>query len=211
MGRYFMAKMLLRGSWILICAVLWLAGGTSFAQEAPPAAAPPAQPLSPDQLDDLVAPIALYPDNVLSQILAASTYPLEIVEAQQWLKDNKRLKGQKLLDEARKQNWDPSVQALVVFPDVLTRLNQNVRWTTDLGNAFLAQQTDVMSAVQRMRGKAEANGKLKSGPQENVTTVTQNGQSAIQIQPASPEEVYVPDYNPVWAWGPPLYGVYPPL
>jgi len=196
----------------LVCAVWMVPGGLLVAQEANPAAQPPpAQPLPPDQLDDLVAPIALYPDNVLSQILAASTYPLEIVEAQQWLKDNKRLKGQKLLDEARKQNWDPSVQALVVFPDVLTRLNQNVRWTTDLGNAFLAQQADVMSAVQRMRGKAQANGKLQSTPQLNVATDTQNGQSAITILPPDPQEVYIPYYDPAFIWGPPLIGFYPPL
>jgi hypothetical protein len=181
-------------------------------QGAPPAdQGPPPPPLSPQQLDDLVAPIALYPDTVLSQILAASTYPIEVVEAQQWLQQNRNLKGKKLLDEAKKQNWDPSVQALVVFPDVLTRLNQDIRWTTDLGNAFLAQQADVMHAVQDLRAKAEANGKLKSTPQENVTTETQNGQSAIEIMPPDPEQIYIPNYNPAYVWGPPLYGYYPPL
>ena len=117
-------------------------------QQAPP---PPEQPLQPQQLDDLVAPIALYPDNILTQILVGSTYPLEVVEAQQWLQQNHNLQGQALLGAAKQQNWDPSVQALVVFPDVLMRLNYDIRWTTDLGNAFLAQQADVMSAVQRMR------------------------------------------------------------
>src|ERR1700691_1998836 len=144
----------------------------------PPSGAPPtgqttdqsAPLLSPPQLEDLVAPIALYPDNLLSQILVASTYPLEVVEAQQWLQQNRNLAGQKLINAAQKQNWDPSVQALVVFPDVLTRLNQDIRWTTDLGNAFLAQQADVMAAVQQMRARAPANGKLQSGPQANVTT-----------------------------------------
>jgi hypothetical protein len=102
------------------------------------------------------------------------------------------------------------VQALVVFPDVLTRLNQDIRWTTDLGNAFLAQQADVMAAVQQMRVKAQANGKLQSGPQETVNTVTQNGQSAVQITPTDPGQIYVPNYNPEWVWGPPVYGVYPP-
>jgi hypothetical protein len=172
---------------------------------------PPPPPLTPDQLQNLVAPIALYPDTLLSQILAASTYPIEVVEAQQWLQQNRGLKGTKLLDEAKKQNWDPSVQALVVFPDVLTRLNQDIRWTTDLGNAFLAQEADVMNAVQQLRAKAEANGKLKSTPQETVSTETQNGQTAIQILPPDPQVVYVPDYNPEWVWGPPLYGIYPPL
>ncbi len=182
------------------------------AQQPPPApGAPPQQPLlTQPQLEDLVAPIALYPDNVLSQILAASTYPLEIVEAQQWLQQHKTLTGKKLVDEAQKQNWDPSVQALVVFPDVLTRLNQDIRWTTDLGNAFLAQQADVMAAVQQMRVKAQGNGKLQSGPQETVNTVTQNGQSAVQITPTDPGQIYIPNYNPEWVWGPPVYGVYPP-
>src|SRR5580692_8921655 len=177
----------------------------------PGQAAPEAQPLSAAQLQDLVAPIALYPDNLLSQILVASTYPLEVVEAQQWLQQNKNRTGQKLVDAAQKQNWDPSIQALVVFPDVLARLNQDIRWTTDLGNAFLAQQADVMAAVQELRAKAQANGKLRSGPQENVTTQTQNGQSAIQIMPPDPGTVYVPNYNPEWVWGPPVYGYYPPL
>jgi Protein of unknown function (DUF3300) len=182
-------------------------------QPAPPAdGAPPAeQRLSEPQLDDLVAPIALYPDNLLSQILVASTYPLEVVEAQQWLQQNRSFAGQKLVDAAQRQNWDPSVQALVVFPDVLARLNQDIRWTTDLGNAFLAQQPDVMAAVQQLRARAQANGKLNSGPQENVTTQSQNGQSAIQIMPPDPGTVYVPNYNPEWVWGPPPYGYYPPL
>jgi Protein of unknown function (DUF3300) len=174
-------------------------------------AAPQAPPLNPQQLQDLVAPIALYPDTLLSQILAASTYPIEVVEAQQWLQQNRNLKGQALMDAAKQQNWDPSVQALVAFPEVLTRLNQDIRWTTDLGNAFLAQQPDVMNAVQQLRAKAQANGKLQSTPQETVTTQTQNGQTAIDIAPPEPGVVYVPDYNPEWVWGPPLYGYYPPL
>jgi Protein of unknown function (DUF3300) len=182
-------------------------------QGAPPPGqtAPPAQPLNPQQLQNLVAPIALYPDTLLSQILAASTYPIEVVEAQQWLQQHRNLTGQALMDAAKQQNWDPSVQALVVFPDVLARLNQDIRWTTDLGNAFLAQQQDVMNAVQQLRMKAEANGKLKSTPQETVSTETQNGQSAIQILPPDPGVVYVPVYNPEWVWGPPVYGYYPPL
>src|SRR5579862_4403849 len=180
-------------------------------QGAPPAEQPPPAPaLNPQQLENLVAPIALYPDNLLSQILAASTYPIEVVEAQQWLQQNRNLKGQALMDAAKTQNWDPSIQALVAFPDVLTRLNQDVRWTTDLGNAFLAQQPDVMNAVQQLRGRAQANGKLQSTPQETVTTQSQNGQTAIDIAPPNPEVVYVPVYNPEWVWGPP-FGYYPPL
>jgi len=192
-------------------------GWALFGQQQPPPPPPPGQPapaaqvFPPQQLEDLVAPVALYPDTLLSQILAASTYPLEIVEAQQWLQQNRNLQGQALMESAQRQNWDPSVQALVAFPDVLARLNQDIRWTTDLGNAFLAQQADVMAAVQRMRMRAQANGKLQSNQQENVTTATQGDQTAIQIVPANPQTVYVPVYNPAWVWGPPVYGYYPPL
>jgi len=178
----------------------------------PPAQAPPAaQPLAPAQLDTLVAPIALYPDSLVSQVLVAATYPLEIVEANQWLQQNRGLQGQALVDAARQQNWDPSIQALVVFPDVLSRMASDVRWTTDLGNAFLSQQADVMSAVQRMRARAQANGRLSSTPQETVTTQTQDGRTAIEIAPTNPEVVYVPVYNPEYIWGPPVWGYYPPL
>jgi Protein of unknown function (DUF3300) len=179
------------------------------AQQQP--APPPSPQLSPDQLDNLVAPIALYPDALLSEVLVASTYPLEVVEAGQWLQQNRSIQGSQLVDAARQQNWDPSIQALVVFPDVLGRLNSDVRWTEDLGNAFLAQQADVMNAVQRLRAQARAAGKLNSNTQETIATDTQAGQTAIEIQPANPEVVYVPDYNPVDIWGPPAYGYYPPL
>jgi hypothetical protein len=140
--------------------------------------------LSPEQLDNLVAPVALYPDPLLSTVLAASTYPLEIVEAQQWLQQNGNLRCDPLMDAAKQQSWDPSVQALVALPDALRLLSNDVRWTTDLGNAFLAQQADVMSAVQRMRSRARANGRLTTTPQQVVTTAVQDGQSAIEIQPS---------------------------
>src|ERR1022692_1630605 len=170
-----------------------------------------AQMLPAAQLDDLVAPIALYPDALLSQVLVASTYPLEVVEAQQWLQKNGNLKGQQLTDAARQQNWDASVQAMVAFPDVLTMLNQDVQWTTALGNAFLAQQSDVMAAVQRMRARAQANGRLSTTPQQTVTTETQGGQTAIDIAPVDPQVIYVPQYDPAYVWGPPAWGYYPPL
>ncbi|MGA3016748.1 MAG: DUF3300 domain-containing protein [Bryobacteraceae bacterium] len=170
-----------------------------------------AQMLPPQQLDDLVAPIALYPDALLSQVLVASTYPLEVVEAQQWLQKNGSLRGQQLTDAARQQNWDASVQAMVAFPDVLTMLNQDVQWTTALGNAFLAQQADVMAAVQRMRARAQANGRLSTTPQQTVTTETQGEQTAIDIAPADPQVIYVPQYDPAYVWGPPAWGYYPPL
>jgi hypothetical protein len=187
---------------------------TAIAQTQPgtPAApAPTGAPLPPQQLDDLVAPIALYPDPLLSQILAASTYPIEIAEAEQWVRDHPKWKPSKLMDEAKKQNWDPSVQGLVAFPDVLPRLANDISWTTQLGNAFLAQQADVMQAVQRMRETAQAKGTLHSTPQVTVNTQNQNGQSAITIEPADPNLFYVPNYNPVYIWGPPVWGYYPPL
>jgi hypothetical protein len=167
--------------------------------------------LPPQQLDDLVAPIALYPDPLLGQVLVACTYPVELVEAQQWLQANGNLHGQQLMDAARQQNWDPSVQALLAVPDVLLKLTQDIRWTTDLGNAFLAQQAEVMDAVQRMRVRARANGQLQSTPQETVTTQSQGGQTAIEIQPAEPQVIYVPAYDPYYVWGPPDWGFYPPL
>jgi len=188
---------------------------TGSAQTSPPqgSQAPPTQTqtLTADQLNDLVAPIALYPDGLLSQVLVASTYPLEVVEAQQWLQKNPTLSGTQLTDAAQQQPWDPSVQALLAFPEVLNRLNQDIHWTTDLGNAFLAQQTDVMGAVQRLRASALANGRLMSTPQQTVSTETQDGQPAIVIEPANPDVVYVPTYDPSYVWGPPVEGSYPSL
>ena len=140
-----------------------------------------AEKLTPDQLADLVAPIALYPDPLLSQVLVASTYPLEVVEAQQWFERNGHLKGQQLTDAARLENWDASVQSLVAFPDVLATMNRDVQWTAALGNAFLAQQSDVMAAVQRLRARAKDNGKLASTSQQIVRTGTENGVAAIEI------------------------------
>jgi hypothetical protein len=191
--------------------LMFSVGKILFAQDAD--SQPPAQTQAfpPDQLAAMVAPIALYPDALLSQVLVASTYPLEIAEAAQWLRQNSNLQGQQLVDAARQQNWDPSVQALVVFPDVMNRLNSDIRWITDLGNAFLAQQADVMAAVQRLRSEAQASGRLNSNGQETVTTQTQGDQSAIAIQPADPQVVYVPTYNPEYVWGPPPFGYYPPL
>jgi hypothetical protein len=171
----------------------------------------PSSAISPDELANLVAPIALYPDALLGQVLVACTYPLEVVEAQQWLQQNRSLPGRELLAAAQQQNWDPSVQALVAFPDVLALLNQNVRWTTDLGNAFLAQQSDVMNAIQNLRAQARQNGQLQSTPQLSVNTETQGERSVIEIQPANPQVMYVPYYNPSVVWGAPAEGSYPSL
>src|SRR5438034_36249 len=165
-----------------------------------------------DQLDSLVAPIALYSDPLLAQTLAASTYPLEIIQLQQWMDRNKGLKGKALADAVAKQPWDPSVQGLVEFPDVVQRMAGNVQWTTDLGNAFLAQQSDVMDAVQRMRAKAQGTGNLKTSAQQVVQTETvPSGKQVIKIEQANPEVVYVPSYDPTVVYGPPppQYPYYP--
>ncbi|MGB2628826.1 MAG: DUF3300 domain-containing protein [Candidatus Acidiferrum sp.] len=166
--------------------------------------------LPADQLDSLVAPIALYPDPMLAQVLAASTYPLEIIQLQQWLGKNKDLKDKALEGAVMKQPWDPSVQALAGLPEVVKRLAEDIQWTTDLGNAFLAQEADVMDAVQRMRKKAEGAGNLKSNEQQKVETKVVETKQVIVIEQANPQVVYVPSYNPVVVYGPPVYP-YPPI
>jgi hypothetical protein len=166
---------------------------------------------SVDQLDSLVAPLALYPDPILSQVLVASTYPLEIVQASQWLNQNSSLSGKALADAAAQQPWDASVQALVMLPDLLHRLSKDIRWTSDVGDAFLAQEQDVMAAIQRMRQKAQQKGALQSNQQQTVNTTTANGQNYIVIEPAQPEVVYVPQYDPATIWGPPAYYPYPAI
>ncbi len=204
----------------VLCTLLLVPADTLvFAQDAPPAQpaagqAPAAEQQAPklsnDQLDALVAPIALYPDPLLSQVLVASTYPLDIVQAQQWLGKNSNLKGDDHTKAAQKQDWDPSVQAMVTLPDVVKRMSENVKWTTDLGNAFLAQQDDVMDSVQRLRAKAKQAGKLESSDQQKVETKTVESQTVIVIQPASTQVVYVPTYSPTVIWGP-MYYPYPPM
>src|SRR5881396_1761487 len=147
----------------IICAIVLVPGDMSLlaGQVPTPAADEEAARIPNDQLDSLVAPIALYPDPLLSQTLVASTYPLEIVQLQQWLGKNEDLKGKALADAAEKQNWDPSIQAMAVLPDVVKQLGDNIAWTSQLGDAFLAQESDVMDAVQRMRTKAEGAGNLQ--------------------------------------------------
>src|SRR6516162_8977381 len=176
------------------------------------ASSPPDQPakIPPDQLDSLVAPVALYPDPLLAQVLAASTYPLELIQLQQWLAKNPGLKDKELADAVAKQPWDPSVQNLAGLPDVVKRLADDIQWTTDLGNAFLAQQSDVMDAVQRMRKKAQDKGNLKSTEQQTVDTKVIENKSVIVIEQANPQIVYVPSYDPVVVYGPPVYP-YPPI
>jgi uncharacterized protein DUF3300 len=179
---------------------------------APAAANEEASPIPADQLDSLVAPIALYPDPLLAQTLAASTYPLEVIQLEQWYVNNKYLKDKALADAVAKQPWDPSVQALVAFPDVFQRMAGNIQWTTDLGNAFLAQQSDVMDAIQRMRAKAQGTGNLKTNAQQKVETETaEGGQQMIVIEQTNPDVVYVPSYDPQMVYGaaPPAYPYYP--
>src|SRR3954454_3699018 len=204
----------------IVCALSVIPGDTlaytplqSSAQKTPPAQA--AAKVSADQMDSLVAPLALYPDPLLAQILAASTYPLEIILLQQWLDKNKNLKDKELADAVAKQPWDASVQALAPLPQVVKLLGDNIQWTTDLGNAFLAQQSDAMDAVQRMRKKAQEKGNLKSTEQQKVETKVIENKTVIVVEPANPQVVYVPSYDPVVVYGaayypyPPIY--YPPV
>lgn len=163
-----------------------------------------------DQLDALVAPIALYPDPLLSQVLVASTYPLEIIQLQQWLATHKDLKDKALVEAVKKEGWDASIQAMAALPDAVKQLAENIKWTTDLGNAFLAQQSDVMDAVQRMRAKAKGAGNLKSNEQMKVETKVVESKTVVVIEQASPQVVYVPSYNPTVVYGPPVYP-YPPI
>jgi len=216
--------------------------GTSLAQEAPAEsddvqaqAAEQAAPTDQDgaqqlldegQLDQLVAPIALYPDPLLAQVLIASTYPLEVVQAERWVEKNKNLKGDALDEAVAKEDWDDSIKALVEVPNVLEMMNEDLDWTSNLGDAVLAQQSEVMDAVQRLRALAQENGKLESNDQQTVTvkqevnvTPAPAGQPAAQqpapqqvivIEPTSPETVYVPYYEPSVVYGSWPYPDYPP-
>ena len=195
---------------VLLCVLVvqpseWFLHG----QQTSSAGAQSATKVPADQLDSLVAPIALYPDPMLAQVLAASTYPLEIMQLQQWLQKNPGLKDKALADAVMKQPWDPSVQALAGLPDVVKRLADDIQWTADLGNAFLSQQSDVMDAVQRMRKKAQDRGTLKSTEQVTVETQVIEKKQVVVIEQANPQVIYVPSYNPVVVWGPPLYPYYP--
>ena len=150
------------------------------------------QLLKPEELDALLAPIALYPDALLAQILMASTYPLEVIEAERWVTANKNLKGDALKAAVDKQRWDDSVKSLAATPSVLDMMSDKLDWTQKLGDAVLAQQPDVMDAVQRLRQKAQANDKLTSNQQQTVSTEQQDGKQVIVITPTQPNTVYVP-------------------
>jgi hypothetical protein len=163
---------------------------------------PPASPRkqSPQELQQLVAPIALYPDALLAQILAASTYPTQIVEADRWMQSHSNLKGEELAKEVDKQDWDPSVKAIVQFPSVLENMDKNLSWTSSLGDAYINQPQDVSDAVQALRQEARCAGHLNSNGQEKVSTQG----SSIVIEPAHPEVVYVPAYDPWLVYGVPI-------
>jgi hypothetical protein len=188
--------------------------GMVLAEDAAPAAAQDAAPapaeslFTKEQLDQLLAPVALYPDPLLTQILIASTYPLEVVQATRWTEEQtkKKLKPEQIQTEAEKQPWDASVKSLTAFPQVLDMMNSKLDWTQKLGDAVLAQQPDVMASVQRLRNEADAAGNLKSSEQIKVVKESQT----IYIEPATPQVIYVPQYNPTVIYGAWPYPAYPP-
>src|SRR3974390_3009386 len=155
---------------------------------------------TPEQLQQLIAPVALYPDSLVAQILGASTFPEQVVEADRWVQAHPGLKGDDLAQAVDQQPWDPSVKALTAFPSVLGNMDKNLSWTSTLGDAYYNQERDVMDAVQVMRQKAEAAGNLKTTQQQTVTTQG----STVIIQPAAPDVVYVPAYNPWLVYGGPI-------
>jgi Protein of unknown function (DUF3300) len=181
-------------------------------QPAPAPASAPAQGdvLKPEEIDALVSPIALYPDNLLAQVMMASTYPLEVVQASRWLKDNKGLKDDALKAAVDKQGWDESVRSLVATPSVLDMMSDKLDWTQKLGDAVLAQETDVMDAIQRLRAKADANNKLKTTKEQKVSKKSEGSKQVIVIEPTNPETVYVPYYDPAVVYGAWPYPAYPP-
>ena len=182
---------------------VWPQNLWAYQDVQPPAQAeqaPPYEQQTPEQLQRLVAPIALYPDSLVAQILAASTYPEQVVEADRWVQANPELKGEALGEAVNQQPWDPSVKALTAFPSVLGNMDKNLSWTSSLGDAYYNQQQDVMDAIQVMRQRAEAAGNLKTTPQQIVTTQG----PTIVVEPADPDIVYVPAYDPWLVYGLPL-------
>src|SRR5215472_12201931 len=172
----------------------------------------PAQPqlLKPEELDQVVAPIALYPDNLLAQVLMASAYPIDIVQAERWLQSHKNLKGDQLKAAIAKEDWDDSVKSLMATPEVLAMMSEKLDWTEKLGDAVVDQQPDVMDAIQRLRAKAQANNKLTSTKQQTVKVDQVQGKQVIAIQPTDPDTVYVPYYDPAVVYGAWPYPDYPP-
>ncbi len=204
-----MTKGSLHRAWVLIGVVLLLAlalAQTRYAQSQVPAAGgnspTEAASQSANELQSLVAPIALYPDSLVAQILTAATFPDQVAIADYWLEQNKSLTGNALMQAVDKQTWDPSVKALTQFSSVLDNMAKNLSWTSSLGEAYHNQQHEVMSAIQTLRAQAKAKGTLKSSTQ---ITVVQQEPQVIVIQPANPQIVYVPQYNPAVVYMTPYY------
>ena len=192
---------------LIMIALLWSVPLGAMAQQ--PATAPTQPLLKPAELDQLLAPIALHPDPLLSEVLIASTYPLEVVQADRWAKSNKA-QGRCAHCRAWKQSWDDSVKSLVQVPSVLTMMAEQLDWTQKLGDAVLAQQADVMDSIQRLRARAQANGKLKSTKEQTVTVKTEDQKQYVVIEPTSPTEIYVPYYEPAAVYGDWPYPDYAP-
>lgn len=205
---------------LALLTALTLVAPAALAQASAPATsssavAPAAKTFSQQELDQIMAPIALYPDALLAQILMASTYPLEVVQAARWSKENPKVTGKALEDAMQKQPWDPAVKSLTAVPQVLQQMNDKLDWTQKLGDAFLAQQADVMDTVQGLRAKAAAAGNLKSSEQQVVKTEPQGDKTIYIIESPQPEVIYVPTYNPTvvygtWPYAAPPYYAYPP-
>ena len=168
------------------------------------------QPFKPEELDQMLAPVALYPDSLLSQVLMAAGYPLEIVEAARWSKANPTLKGDAAVAAVKDMSWDTSVKSLVAFPDVLGQMNEHLDWAQKMGDAMISQEQDVADSIQRLRAKAQAAGNLQSTPQQTVTTQGSGDNVQYVIAPTDPQVVYVPSYNPGWVYGSWPYPAYPP-
>ena len=176
-------------------------------QPAAPTQSPAAPPtFKQEELDQILAPIALYPDSLIAQILMASTFPLEVVQAERFGKQNASLKGEALTKALESQSWDPSVKSLVNFPQVLSMMNEKLDWTQKLGEAFLGQQKPVLDTIQRLRAKAQAAGNLKTTKEQTVIVE----EKIIKIEPANPQVIYVPTYNPTVVYGAWAYPAYPP-
>lgn len=189
--------------------LLCLTAGFVIASAAP-VHAQDAAPLKQEEIEQLVAPIALYPDSLIAQILMASTYPLEVVQAERFAGQNQKLEADALTKLLEEKDWDPSVKSLVNFPQVLSMMSEKLDWTTGLGDAFLAQQKDVMDAIQRLRGKAKAEGNLESTEQQTVVVTEEADTQVIVIESSDPEVIYVPTYNPTVVYGTWPYPAYPP-
>src|SRR5258705_1432468 len=213
-------------AWLLVLML-----GVPFPATAQPAGT--TTPFTPEQLEQVAAPIALYPDPLVAQVMMASTYPLEVVQAARFVKDNPNIKGDQLNEKLKEQTWDDSVKSLVAFPEVVILMDQKLEWLQKLGDAFLAQQKDLMDAIQRLRARAHAQGNLTSTPEQTVTVepaaaaapapaapgqppppsqtvVVQQQPSLITIVPNNPQVIYVPSYNPTVVYGAWPYPASPP-